>query len=276
MEEHAVVEPQALAGMRVALERRAPLPGAQVLVADPGMGDPVLSAERLDLGAAVGLERFAPGQAEAGAVVAHVEDAQALETLQQFVRQVAEHQPVGCHRSGAAFERSDLAMEHDVQRPVSGIGLLVMQEDRLVQRMLGGGVDLAADLAARRGTLLVVEQLRSEGGGGGAEALRRVDLEASQQQAASQIQVVVQGLALLADPVGQGQAGSLRLDQQRQAVALRRRAPHQRLAAARGEIARPGEAATGETGSCSFHRCSPWGTRVVRKRCSPPATCVSR
>ncbi|SAJ33018.1 Uncharacterised protein [Enterobacter cloacae] len=276
MEEHAVVEPQALAGMRVALERRAPLPGAQVLVADPGMGDPVLSAERLDLGAAVGLERFAPGQAEAGAVVAHVEDAQALEALQQFVRQVAEHQPVGRHRGGAAFERRHLAMEHDVQRPVGGIGLLVMQEDRLVQRMLGGGVDLAADLAARRGTLLVVEQLRSEGGGGGAEALCRVDLEASQQQAASQIQVVVQGLALLADPVGQGQAGSLRLDQQRQGVALRRRAPHQRLAAARGEIARPGEAATGETGSCSFHRCSPWGTRVVRKRCSPPATCVSR
>lgn len=63
-----------------------------MLVADPGMGDPVLSAERLDLGAAVGLERFAPGQAEAGAVVAHVEDAQAPEAFQQFVRQVAEHQ----------------------------------------------------------------------------------------------------------------------------------------------------------------------------------------
>ncbi len=151
-----------------------------------------------------------------------------------------------------------------------------MQEDRLVHRMLGGGVDLAADLATRRGTLLVVEQLRGEGSGGCAEALCRVDLEASQQQAASQVQVVVQGLALLANPVGQGQAGSLCLDQQRQpsrsAAGRRTSASLLRGLRLRGR-AKPRPVRLGAVRSIAVLR---GRLGVVRKRCSPPATCVSR
>ena len=66
-----------------------------------------------------------------------------------------------------------------------------MQRDVLVRRIFGGGVDTGGDVTARGGTELVGEQVRAEARGERAKALGGLHLEAAQQYATGDQQLLV-------------------------------------------------------------------------------------
>ncbi|MNS83825.1 hypothetical protein D3C72_1176270 [compost metagenome] len=219
MEQMRLVEPHILPGHRVARHHLAALAGAQFAVILPDALDGMRPAIGLDLARVFSVEHLRPFHIKAVAVVAHVHQPLLHQPLTNARRHAPVHLAAVGNRRLATGLGGDHAVEPDLHRPFQGIGLLVVQGDALVRRVLGGGVHALGHVAARGGAKLVVEQRVAEGSGELAESFGTTHLEAAKQDAASLQQVPVHQRLQLGKGFQQVDTRLWRAHQQRQVAA---------------------------------------------------------
>ncbi len=163
MKQMRLVEPDLVAGDRVARHTLTHLARTQRAVVQPLALDAVARAVRLHLGLLAGVEHLLPRQIEPVAVVAHIhQPARGKTVADERVDILEDRATVGDRRLAALLCR-DVAVEPDLHRPLARVRLLVVQRDMLMRRVLGRGIDpTLADLAARRRPELVVQERMAE------------------------------------------------------------------------------------------------------------------
>ena len=177
-----LIEPDGIAGARVALNALAELPRAQAAVVLPLPLNAGAAAIGFDGGAVFGVEHLLPGQVEI-AVITHIENARGKAFANRFGHVSIHRAGVG-NRGLTAACGGRHAVKPDFHGPLAGVGLLAVQGNVLMGRILGRGVHPAAHRGARRGAKIVAEQRLPERGGKLAKGVDGGHLEAAQQHTA--------------------------------------------------------------------------------------------
>src|SRR5579872_102062 len=131
MEEGRMVEPDRLAGLRMAGERRANRSRPQAVLLLPLGLDPIFAAMAFDRLLVGGLEHRLPGEAEAIPEIADVHPLPLGKAVPDLGRDPGQYLADIGDRSLPVLLRWLTTEEENLQRPLLLIGVLVVQKDRL-------------------------------------------------------------------------------------------------------------------------------------------------
>src|SRR5689334_15668905 len=130
-------------------ERGSHLPSAQPIRTAPLSFNTRTATVVFQHALVVRLKNSLPRQPEASAEVTHVHHRLLPETLFNLAINLLREPTVVGNRRFSTLLRRDNAMEEQLQRPRERVGILVVQKDRLIGRMIGRAIDVAADATAR-------------------------------------------------------------------------------------------------------------------------------